>query len=76
MINEIIKYIRENNYFGDKYHEFREKQIEATKWWASTFYPPSDNLYKKNKEELKKMVLSTIDKYNVELNKFSSILIK
>ena len=33
MINEIIKYIKENNYFGDKYHIFRDKQIESSKWW-------------------------------------------
>ena len=42
MINEIVKYIKENNYYGEKYHNFREKQIEATKWWVNYFYPPSD----------------------------------
>jgi hypothetical protein len=76
MINEIVKYIKENNYFGDKYHDFHEKQIEATKWWVSTFYPPSDNLYKKNKEDLYKLILVTLDKYNIEVDKFSSLLIK
>ena len=76
MINEIIKYIKENNYFGDKYHEFREKQIEATNWWVKMFFPPSDNLYKKNKEELNKLLLNTIEKYEIELQKFSSELIR
>jgi 23S rRNA U2552 (ribose-2'-O)-methylase RlmE/FtsJ len=76
MINEIIKYIKENNYFGDKYHEYREKQIEATKWWTNTFFPPSNNLYTKNKEDLHKILKATLDKYNAELNKFSNSLIK
>jgi hypothetical protein len=76
MINEIIKYIKENNYFGDKYHDFREKQIEATKWWISMFYPPSNNLYKKNKEDLYKILISNLDKNELETNKFILQLIK
>ena len=75
MINEIIKYIRENNYFGDKYHEFREKQNEAIQWWIKMFFPPSDNLYKKNKDDLNKLLLTSLEKYDAELNKFVSALI-
>jgi hypothetical protein len=75
MINEIIKYIKENNYFGDKYHTSREKQIDATKWWVSNFFPPSKNLFDKNKEDLKKMVDSILNKYNMEQEKFSTQLI-
>jgi len=75
MINEIIKYIKENNYFGDKYHTFREKQIDATKWWVSNFYPPSKNIYDKNKEESRKIIESSLHKYNIEQEKFSNQLI-
>jgi hypothetical protein len=75
MINEIIKYIKENNYFGDKYHTFREKQIDATKWWVSNFYPPSKNLYDKNKEESVKMIELSLNKYDMEQEKFSNQLI-
>jgi len=75
MINEIIKYIKENNYFGDKYHMFREKQIEATKWWVNSFYPPSKNLFDKNKDDLQKMLDSSIHKYNIEQEKLTSQLI-
>jgi len=75
IINEIIKYIKENNYFGDKYHMFREKQIEATKWWVNNFYPPSKNLFDKNKDDLQKMIDATLHKYNVEQDKFSSQLV-
>jgi hypothetical protein len=49
-INEIIKFINEDNYYGDKYHKYKEIQIESTKWWVSIFYPPSNNLMIKNKE--------------------------
>ena len=75
MIDEIIKYIKENNYFGDKYHTFREKQIDATKWWVNNFYPPSKNLFEKNKEDLQKIVDSTLHLYTVEQEKFGVQLI-
>jgi hypothetical protein len=65
MINEIVKYIKENNYFGEKYHIFREKQIEATKWWVSNYFPPSNNLYEKNKEEIQKQLKLTQEKNNL-----------
>ncbi len=76
MINEIVKYIKENNYFGDKYHMFREKQIEATKWWTGSFYPPSSNLYEKNKDEMKKLLETSEEKYQMEMSKFSGSLVK
>jgi hypothetical protein len=65
MINEIIKYIKENNYFGEKYHTFREKQIESTKWWVNNFFPPSNNLYEKNKEDVKKQLKLVEEKNNL-----------
>jgi len=75
MINKIIKYIKENNYFGDKYHIFRDKQIESTKWWISTFYPPSKNLYEKNQTDISKLYKTTLDKTNLECKKFLETLI-
>ena len=75
MINEIVKYIKENNYFGDKYHTFKEAQITATKWWINNFFPPSKNLLEKNKDDLRKMVEAIINKYNLEENKFTGNLI-
>ena len=76
MINEIVKYIKENNYFGDKYHMYREKQIDATKWWTASFYPPSSNLFEKNKDELQKLLEISQEKYQMEMGKFSSLLVK
>jgi 23S rRNA U2552 (ribose-2'-O)-methylase RlmE/FtsJ len=76
MINDIVSYIKENNYFGEKYHAYREKQIDATKWWTSNFYPPSNNLYVKNKEELHKLLNASLEKYHAEQAKFISTLVK
>jgi hypothetical protein len=75
MINEIIKYIKENNYFGDKYHVFRDKQIESSKWWVTNFFPPSENIYKKNMEDLGKLYKATQEKLNLESQKFNEVLI-
>jgi hypothetical protein len=38
MINQLIIYIKSNNYFGDEYHNYRDSQIKATKWWLSTYF--------------------------------------
>ena len=69
MINEIVKYIKENNYFGDKYHMYIEKQIDATKWWTSNFYPPSSNLFEKNKADMVKLLNTTQEKLDMEMHK-------
>jgi len=76
IINDIVSYIKENNYFGDKYHMYRENQINATKWWVSNFYPPTNNLFEKNKEDLKKLIDISIEKSSIEENKLLSLLVK
>lgn len=76
MINQIVTYIKENNYFGEKYHMFRDGQIEATKWWVNNFFPPSNNVFIKNKEDLDKLLKNSIDKYKMEETKFLSSLVK
>ena len=76
MINEIVIYIKENNYFGEKYHKHRDQQIEATKWWVSNFYPPSNNLHEKNKEDLQNLLTLAIEKNNIEQTQFISTLVK
>ena len=32
------EYKNSGNYFGEKYHNYKDKQIEATKWWNENFY--------------------------------------
>jgi 23S rRNA U2552 (ribose-2'-O)-methylase RlmE/FtsJ len=46
MINNLVVYIKSNNYFGDAYHNYREQQIKANKWWINTFF--TDKLNEKN----------------------------
>ena len=75
-INEIIKFIKENNYFGDKYHQNKARQIKNTEWWINMFYPPSSNLYKINKDNINKLILTTIEKYYFEFNKFNELLVR
>lgn len=53
MINKIITYIDGNNYYGDEYHSYKNKSVDATKWWFETFFKEkinsTDNLkYLKN----------------------------
>ena len=75
LINNIIKYIRENNYFGDKYHKSVIQQQDATAWWITQFFPPSDNIFKINKSMFKKLIETTTIKNNLEKDKFCSQLI-
>ena len=75
LINNIIKYIKENNYFGDKYHDFRNQQIEASQWWVSQFYPPTNNVYKTNKDNLNKIFKTTLEKNKLEQTKFCEQLV-
>ena len=72
LINEIVKYIKDNNYFGDRFHESKNKQIEATKWWVGLFFPPSNNIYQTNKETVQQMLKNTVNKHNSEKEKFLS----
>ena len=75
IINNYIKYIKEDNYYGDKYHNYRTLQIEATKWWIQTFFPPSDNLLKKNKEDINNIINNNINKNELEIKNFCNLLI-
>jgi len=75
MINNIITYIKENNYYGDKFQMHREAQINATKWWSRMFYPPSKNLFDTNKKELTKLLeTSQHQLHNDENNFIANIL--
>jgi hypothetical protein len=74
MINDIISYIKNNNYFGEDYHKYRNNQIQLTKWWIEHYLPPSKNLYDKAKEDNNKELKQTLEKYNMELSKFIGLI--
>ena len=52
----MIDYINGNNYYGTKYHKYRDDQINATKYWKETFYPIDKKSLKK-KDNLWKILL-------------------
>jgi hypothetical protein len=39
VINKMIEFIDKSNYHGDDYRQYRERQIELSKYWISTFFP-------------------------------------
>ena len=44
-----------HNYFGDKYHQSRDEQIKATKWWVENFFTEK---YSKNSLKTLKEIVS------------------
>ena len=61
MINKIMIYIDGNNYYGDEYHQYKSKSIDATKWWNNTFFKE-----KINSSENLKYIKNLIDYNNKE----------
>lgn len=52
LINKIITYIKQNNYFGDSYHNYKDNQIKANKWWLENFTQNLDNIKKTSKQTI------------------------
>ena len=50
--NKMISFIQGNNYYGELYHNYKNEQINAVKWWISMFYPNDDKSFKKNRTEM------------------------
>ncbi len=68
MINNLVVYIKSNNYFGDMYHDYRDNQIKANKWWIDNFF--TDKLNEKT------TMVKDIIRYNEsEINLFIKKLI-
>lgn len=55
-INIISQFVKDQNYYGDKFQMGKEIQIEATKYWASMFLPEDRDL-DKIKSKLQKLYL-------------------
>jgi hypothetical protein len=68
MINNLVVYIKSNNYFGDAYHNYREQQIKANKWWIDTFF--TEKLNEKNT-----LVKETCKYNDSEINLFTKRLL-
>lgn len=64
MINKIITYIKGNNYFGEEYHNYKDNQIEANKWWKNMFFTSEEKDYEKEIDD-------TINFNNSEIKLFN-----
>ena len=73
MVNDIISYIKANNYFGENYHKYRERQIEANAWWLHNLFPPI-SLFEKNKEDLMKLLITNAEKNELEYKNFVELI--
>ena len=62
-INEIVSFIKAQNFYGDQYQERREQQIVATQFWLKTFYPNRDNTEESEKN------ITNMKKYSLNINK-------
>jgi 23S rRNA U2552 (ribose-2'-O)-methylase RlmE/FtsJ len=51
-VGENVNFVNGQNYYGDKYQQFRDAQIEANNYWAETYLPES-----KDFKEIKKKIL-------------------
>jgi len=71
IINNIIKYIKQNNYFGDNYHSYKSEQLKAIKWWILTFF--SEKII--NEDYIKKFN-SQLELIDIEYKQFQVALIK
>ena len=53
-INEMITYINDGNYFGDKYRKYLLSRRDANDFWISTFYPLSSKELMSNRKIINK----------------------
>ena len=51
-INKMITYIKNNNYFGEKFHQYKDEQIKASEWWINNFFSEKDDLSKLIEKQL------------------------
>lgn len=67
MINDIVTYIKGNNYFGDKYHEYLDTHKKAIKYWIETYLPDKKNLTS-YKEKIVKNLENVLKHQDSEVN--------
>ena len=67
-INMLVLYIKSNNYFGNEYHLYHTKQIDANKWWLSTYFTET-------KPDFTKMIKDLVHYNESELNLFINRLL-
>lgn len=69
-INDVVSYIKSQNYYGDSYKTARLEQINAATYWINTYYPTKKDYSKTNEilTNLKK------DVFDFESNREKNII--
>jgi len=70
VINKMIEYIEGSDYYGDKYNDFRDRQIRLTDYWVSIFMSEQN----KNIENAKKIIAISEKMYSNKLEKTSKFI--
>ena len=73
MINEMITFIDEQNYRGDKYQTHRNKQITATEYWSNMFFM-KDSDFDKMSKDINKMTMALADDNQSKVNNMAKKL--
>jgi len=63
-IGENVNFVNGQNYYGDKYQQYREEQIAANNYWVETFLPEPSNF----KETKKKIVENSITANKINMD--------
>lgn len=72
-VNNVVKFIEDQNYHGDQYNKYNKEQQEAAQMWISAFLPKNKN--KKSFESLRKWVNDIIKVNNERINKLAKVII-
>jgi hypothetical protein len=64
LLNKMIEFIDGSNYHGDLYRQYRERQIELSKYWLSTFVETDKKGTVKLIEQAEKEELNHLAKMN------------
>ena len=73
--NKMITFIQGNNYYGELYHNYKNEQINAIKWWISMFYPNDDKSFKKSRAEMLEQMKKLLANQKNELGKITKDLV-
>jgi cap1 methyltransferase len=66
-INQIVDFIQKQNYRGDTYHNRRDMQIKATKYWLNRFFPER-NKFNEQKNTVSTETVNLINKNQKVVN--------
>ena len=74
MINKLVKYIKDNNYYGELYHEYRNEQMEATNNWTENYYLKNKKDFGEKLKDFKTLLSKRLNFNKSEIEIFKSKL--